>query len=855
MSLKRSLGRLLVLTAVISCLVFPTKSLAASDDVEINEKNFPDATFREILLSDVDKNKDNILSFDERYDISLRLTEVNDFTGMEYFSDVSFLNIVRSNVEKLDFDFTFSNLDTLMIGNCPELSYIGEINTKKKLTLWVYRTPKLESFYAGSTEYSRITFETCYNLKSVDLSDVYYLEDIDHMNCPLLEIPVLSKFKDSLKQLRLQYCGSVKNIDVSDCINLGNVFITGSNVETMNLSNCPKINSFTLISSNLKELDLREADCLNYIVVKGNKEENGENCIYTADVGQCSVPKTAKLITSDNVEDVKVSDIVEDSRLASIVENNCDTDQNKLLSKSEISLFTELKDEKYHSGGERITSFKNLNYFPNLRYIELEKYSFDTIDLGELPCTTVKIKKSTSPKFSIPDNTSVKELDFSNSFLGSKSIDLGHQDDMSILVFEYHPTQTMKVPRDLRTEFIDISDCKELVNVVKNGTKTEIMDKNGNGYVRYVSGDKYVYVNDYTRLKTGKDITVTASHGTVKGAGTDLAVGTKATLSQTPDKGYVFKGWYEGGKLVSSDSKLVFEVKNDRKLEARYDVDPSLKPTATPTAKATPTKQPTSKPTATPVPSENSQLKKTMEFVNRIYKFVLDREPEEEGAAFWSDELWSFRRTGAEVAQGFIFSAEFENRNTSDKEFVTILYKTFFGREAEEDGMNFWLTQLSSGTMDRITVANGFIYSQEWADTCASYGIRSGGDLKPNGKIEPTALTYGFVERLYTTALGRSYDEEGRQYWASELANFNITGENAGASFFLCDEMNGYGLSDDEFLGRLYATFMDREPDADGKAYWLGVMESGAPRSDVVFGFTRSPEFTDKCVEARILPY
>ena len=157
--------------------------------------------------------------------------------------------------------------------------------------------------------------------------------------------------------------------------------------------------------------------------------------------------------------------------------------------------------------------------------------------------------------------------------------------------------------------------------------------------------------------------------------------------------------------------------------------------------------------------------------------------------------------------------------------------------------------------MDRVTVANGFIYSQEWADTCASYGIRSGGDLKPAGKIAPTDLTYAFVERMFTTCLGRGYDEEGKQYWAGELANFNVTGEVCGASFFLSDEMVGYNLSDKDYLGRLYATFMNREPDADGEAYWLGVMASGASRADVVFGFTRSPEFTEKCVEARILPY
>ena len=313
---------------------------------------------------------------------------------------------------------------------------------------------------------------------------------------------------------------------------------------------------------------------------------------------------------------------------------------------------------------------------------------------------------------------------------------------------------------------------------------------------------------------------------------------------------------------------------------------PSAKPSSKPTASAKPTTAPTAKPTAgisskptnavtqkptlTPVPTttktpsvspsvtsapSDSSKAKILDFVNRIYKYVLDREPEEDGARFWSDELYAFRRTGAEVGLQFIFSEEFTGRNLSNEDFVTVLYRTFFGREPEEGGFKFWTGALADGTLDRRAVAEGFIYSQEWADTCASYGIRSGGDLKPQGVIEPTDLTYSFVERLYTTAMGRGYDEEGRQYWASALANFEFTGEQAGASFFLSDEMNSYGLSDSEFLSRLYKTFMDRDADSDGEAYWLGVMASGTPRSNVVFGFTRSPEFTEKCVEARILPY
>ena len=322
----------------------------------------------------------------------------------------------------------------------------------------------------------------------------------------------------------------------------------------------------------------------------------------------------------------------------------------------------------------------------------------------------------------------------------------------------------------------------------------------------------------------------------------------------------------EGGKLnekgdliVGPDGKFAKKIIiGNQKYAPTATPTATVKPTAKPTVQATakPIAKPSAKPTSeiTTAPDNDAKVQ-ILDFVNRIYKYVLDREPEEEGAAFWSDELYSFRRTGAEVAQGFIFSPEFEARGTTDEKFVTILYKTFFGRDPEAEGLAFWLGELASGSKDRVTVANGFIYSQEWADTCASYGIRSGGDIRPSGTIQPTELTYAFVERMYTTAMGRSYDEEGRQYWASALANFEVTGESVGAFFFLSDEMTGYQLDDSEFLNRLYKTFMDREADKEGKAYWLGMLAGGTPRADVVFGFTRSPEFTDKCVEARILPY
>jgi hypothetical protein len=252
--------------------------------------------------------------------------------------------------------------------------------------------------------------------------------------------------------------------------------------------------------------------------------------------------------------------------------------------------------------------------------------------------------------------------------------------------------------------------------------------------------------------------------------------------------------------------------------------------------------------------SKREKMAKINDFVDRIYKYVLVRNAEPDGLKFWSDELYSFRRTGAEVGFQFIFSDEFINRNTTDEVFVAILYKTFFDRDPDQDGFDFWVDSIKKGELDRAAVALGFIYSQEWADTCAKYGIRSGGDIKPAFAIEPTDATLAFVERMYTTAMKRESDPEGKKFWAGELANFRFTGEQVGYQFFISDEMKGFGLDNKEFVSRLYKTFMDREPEMEGYAFWVNYLDKGGAREGAVLGFTRSEEFVNKCVDARILP-
>ena len=109
-------------------------------------------------------------------------------------------------------------------------------------------------------------------------------------------------------------------------------------------------------------------------------------------------------------------------------------------------------------------------------------------------------------------------------------------------------------------------------------------------------------------------------------------------------------------------------------------------------------------------------------FVRRMYVEVLDRKCETDGYRFWGNKIVTHQASGADMARHFVFSQEYLEKETTNKEYVTMLYKAIMGREPEEDGLNFWLKALKSGT-SRETILDEFIRSEEYANICASYGL------------------------------------------------------------------------------------------------------------------------------------
>lgn len=239
------------------------------------------------------------------------------------------------------------------------------------------------------------------------------------------------------------------------------------------------------------------------------------------------------------------------------------------------------------------------------------------------------------------------------------------------------------------------------------------------------------------------------------------------------------------------------------------------------------------------------------DFVERLYVKALGRDSEPEGKEFWCNDVSNNKITGSDCAKGFLLSDEFLKKKLDDEEFIKVLYRTFFDREAEDDpnGFTFWLDQMK--TLNRTEVIICFINSEEWCNLCVSYGVRSGADSAKASVA--TVSSIAFATRLYTECLGRNPEQDGLEFWSIALASKECTGSEAAREFFYSSEFQDLDISDEEYVRRLYKTFMGRTPEEEGFNHWVNGLSNGLTRDEVFDFFCVCPEFTKICGKYSII--
>lgn len=110
-------------------------------------------------------------------------------------------------------------------------------------------------------------------------------------------------------------------------------------------------------------------------------------------------------------------------------------------------------------------------------------------------------------------------------------------------------------------------------------------------------------------------------------------------------------------------------------------------------------------------------------FVSRLYTKALGRQYEVDGLNYWCDKINSGAWNINDVSTtGFFNSPEFMGKNTTNDQYVRILYRTFFDREADAAGYADWMNRLNRG-VSRNDVLKGFANSQEFANLKKTFGL------------------------------------------------------------------------------------------------------------------------------------
>lgn len=137
--------------------------------------------------------------------------------------------------------------------------------------------------------------------------------------------------------------------------------------------------------------------------------------------------------------------------------------------------------------------------------------------------------------------------------------------------------------------------------------------------------------------------------------------------------------------------------------------------------------------------------------------------------------------------------------------------------------------------------------------------LESEGLRLPPGLVEEIIQTDSFfayadlesvidpVVRLYTGMLGRAPDRDGVEYWVSQLNDTTSLADLAQGfldSGEFTQQLASRGGGDSALVETLYWHVLEREPDAEGRDFWLGELASGQLKpAELALAFTASDEY------------
>lgn len=243
----------------------------------------------------------------------------------------------------------------------------------------------------------------------------------------------------------------------------------------------------------------------------------------------------------------------------------------------------------------------------------------------------------------------------------------------------------------------------------------------------------------------------------------------------------------------------------------------------------------------------------TTELIASYYRSILGREPDAAGLAFWESQATQSVTLGASenetfrlLAMQFFESAEFRALGTSNAEFVTRLYRTVLEREPDAAGLGYWAGQVQSG-LPREAVTVNFVFAAEFdLQMVTRFGVHS---ARPEVGIV-IDLYRSYLNRIPDAEGFRYWRDRLRGAQCAGAADVNATVDDLSRQFMFGAEYVARRRNNSQRVSDLYGAFLRRGADLDGVLYWKERLDSGARTLDYLRQqFLNSAEFQARVTE------
>ena len=367
------------------------------DDIEavvnINAKNFPDANFRNWVITNIAGGKDTMTpgQADAVDKIDCSGKNIANLTGIAQFKNLKILVCNDNKLKTLDLkgnkkleqlECKNNALTKLYVSGCPDLVKLNCTGNSIS-TLTLSSNKKLKELYASNNKISKLVTD---NVKT--------LEIVYASNNALASLGNIEK-NDKLRAIAVNN-NKITKVDLTKLVNLQTLHIAGNKLSALDLTKNTALVNLNVKSNSLKELDLTKNVNLKTL-------DASANSLSKLDLTNCTD------LTQIRLQDNKLT-ALDVTACADAVEINC---ENNKITTLDTSACTDLETLNLKNNGtgkldlSANTKLKHLYLSDNL----LPKLDVTALtDLLDLECRNNRIYD-----LDVTNNTLLENLDCANN--------------------------------------------------------------------------------------------------------------------------------------------------------------------------------------------------------------------------------------------------------------------------------------------------------------------------------------------------------------------------------------------------------------------------------------------------------